>query len=132
MLAVATRQVARPVEPLQRNWASRGMPEGLKLVTRTQPPKAVRVFQATALLLRHLFQSSVDGWSAKVGVLCACRLIACSTLAGSILGIALALHGVLTIEKRCIIAKNLGIDRRKQQRCIPARLTDRLHIAKAL
>jgi len=48
------------------------------------------------------------------------------------LGIALALHGVLTIEKRCIIAKNLGIDRRKQQRCIPARLTDRLHIAKAL
>ena len=53
-------------------------------------------------------------------------------VAGSILGIALALHGVLIIEKRCIIAKNLGIDRRKQQRCIPARLTDRLHIAKAL
>ena len=53
-------------------------------------------------------------------------------VAGSILGIALALHGVLIIEKRCIIAKNLSIDRRKQQRCILARLTDRLHIAKAL
>jgi len=30
-------------------------------------------------------------------------------------GIALALHGVLTKDKLCIIAKNLSTDRKKQQ-----------------